>query len=70
MDAEHEAPKCSTCGKELLPEDMDKKWRKCHFCGKPICFDHTHYLGVRLPGLYRDYLDVVGVCKKCMPKGY
>lgn len=61
--------KCSTCGKELLPNDLGKNWRKCHFCGEPMCFDDTHYLSVRVKGLYNDYLDVVPVCKKCYPKG-
>ena len=60
--------KCSTCGKELLPKDLGKKWRRCHFCEAPICFNDTHYLGVRVKGLYTDYLDVVSVCKECYPK--
>ena len=60
--------KCSTCGKELLSNDLGKKWRKCHFCEEPICFKDTHYLGVRVKGLYNDYIDVVPVCKKCYPK--
>lgn len=62
--------KCSTCGKELLPNDLGKKWRRCHFCEAPTCFNDIHYLGVRVSGLYTDYIDVVSVCKECYPKDW
>ncbi len=60
--------KCGCCGKELRDEGFGEKWRKCRYCGIPICFDCTHYLGVHVHGLYSNYLDVVCVCEKCKLK--
>ncbi len=59
---------CVTCGRELNERREGKEWRFCTFCKKPVCFDDLHYLGVWKRGLYRDYVEVVPVCKSCLPK--
>lgn len=60
--------KCVTCGRELKPEDEGKTWRECSICKKPICLDDIHYIGVWRRGLYRNYVEVIPVCKEDMPK--
>jgi len=60
--------KCVVCGKPLKPEDEGKTWRRCAICKKPVCFDHLHYMGIWRRGLYKDYVEVVPVCEKDMPK--
>ncbi|HID43399.1 MAG TPA: hypothetical protein EYP30_06460 [Archaeoglobaceae archaeon] len=59
---------CVTCRKELKGDDEGKTWRTCSICKKPVCFDDIHYIGVWRRGLYRDYVEVIPVCEKDMPK--
>ena len=57
---------CIDCGMELLLEDEGCRWGYCRFCGKPVCFSCTHYLGVSRKGMYMDeYVEVIRLCKKC-----
>jgi len=58
---------CLKCGRELSGESYKITWKQCHFCDKPICFNCIHYFGTHLTGLYSSYVDVRGVCEKCMP---
>jgi len=60
--------KCKTCGKELREEDEGITWRKCTICKQPVCFDDIHYIGTWLRGLYKDYVNVIPVCKEELPK--
>lgn len=60
--------KCACCGMELSEKDFKKAWRNCHWCKMPICFNCAHYIGVSIPGLYTNYVDVIRVCKNCRPK--
>ncbi len=59
---------CSVCGKEIDEKKEGVIWRYCSFCKKPICFDDVHYIGVWRQGLYKDYVEVLPICEKCMPK--
>jgi len=59
---------CSGCGKGLLMEDIGKKWGKCEFCGNPICITCSHYVGAMIRGLWKDYIDIRKVCRKCAIK--
>jgi len=59
---------CTDCGKKLDPNDYLKKWAYCRYCNQPVCFDCARYVGVRVRGLYHDYIEVVRVCRKCYPK--
>ncbi|MEM1574554.1 MAG: hypothetical protein QXF09_03650 [Nitrososphaerota archaeon] len=59
---------CTDCGKELSPDDYLKKWGYCRYCNQPVCFDCARYVGVRVRGLYHDYIEAVRVCRKCYPK--
>ncbi len=57
---------CSDCGKGLLMEDIGKQWDRCEFCGDSICTTCTHYLGTMTRGLWKDYINVRRVCRKCV----
>lgn len=60
--------KCSSCGRELRDEDFRKKWNKCEFCGDPICIGCSHYVGAEVKDLWKDFISVRRVCKKCVIK--
>lgn len=68
MSEEEEEVVCSTCGRNMHPNDVGKRWRECEWCKKPVCFDCSRYFGVKTPGLYSNYLKVVRLCKKCYPE--
>jgi hypothetical protein len=55
---------CSSCGKLIEPE----KARKCETCGRVVCLDCLGYFAVHKRSVYRDYYDLVPVCKECRPK--
>ena len=59
---------CSDCGKELLMEDIGKKWDKCEFCDDPICITCSHYVGVVTRDLWKDFTSIRRVCRKCVIK--
>ncbi|MEM2865900.1 MAG: hypothetical protein QW098_02000 [Candidatus Hadarchaeales archaeon] len=61
-------PKCSCCGRELKEKDKEKIWRECRYCGLPVCFNCTHYLGTTVRDLFGDHVEVVCVCGVCKPK--
>lgn len=56
---------CATCGRALLLDDEERKWAKCRFCGKPVCFDCIRYVGTTVRGTYMDYVETVRTCNKC-----
>ncbi len=60
--------KCKTCGKDLTEEDRGITWRECTICKKPVCFDHIHYIGTWMRGLYKDYVTVIPVCEDELPR--
>ncbi|RLI77434.1 hypothetical protein DRP05_10115 [Archaeoglobales archaeon] len=60
--------KCVICGRELNPKEEERTWRRCSICKKPVCMEHIHYIGVWRRGLYKDYVEVIPVCEKYMPK--
>ena len=62
------SPVCSGCGKGLLVEDIGKKWDRCEFCGDPTCITCAHYVGAMTRGLWKDYIDIRRVCRKCAIK--
>ena len=59
---------CSDCGKELLTEDIGKKWDKCELCGGPICITCTHYVVAVHRNFWKDFTGVRRVCRKCVTK--
>lgn len=59
---------CSGCGKKLLIEDIGKKWDRCEFCGDSICITCAHYVGAMTQGLWKDYIDIRRVCRRCKIK--
>ncbi len=60
--------RCKTCGKNLKEEDRGTAWRECTICKKPVCFDHIHYIGTWMRGLYKDYVTVIPVCEDELPR--
>ena len=59
---------CKTCGKELKEDAEGIGWRRCTICKKPVCFDHIHYIGTWMRGLYKDYVTVIPVCEDELPR--
>lgn len=59
---------CSDCGRGMLAQDIGKKWNKCEFCNDPICISCSHYMGALVQNIWRDYISVRRVCKKCVIK--
>ncbi len=57
--------KCAECGRELLPGDEERRWAKCGFCGKTVCFNCIRYIGTTIRGLYLDYVEAVRTCNGC-----
>ncbi len=56
---------CATCGRVLLREDEERKWAKCGFCEKPVCFNCIRYVGTSIRGSYMDYVAAIRTCDKC-----
>lgn len=59
---------CKTCGRDLKEEEEGLTWRKCTICKQPVCFDHIHYIGTWMRGLYKDYVTVIPVCEDELPR--
>ncbi|RLI31161.1 hypothetical protein DRO51_04100 [Candidatus Bathyarchaeota archaeon] len=60
---------CVDCGTPLEAKDEGKLWGRCMYCGKPVCFGCSKYLGVYKKGLYLDnYVEVLRLCGKCYGK--
>jgi len=59
---------CADCGRELLKDDIGEKWNKCEFCGNPICVTCSHYIGAIIEDIWKDFVSVRRVCRKCMIK--
>ena len=57
--------KCAECGRGLLSDDEDRKWAKCRFCGKAVCFDCIRYVGTTVRGPYMDYVEAIRTCDNC-----
>lgn len=57
---------CSDCGRDLMAQDIEKQWGKCEFCGDLMCTACSHYLGTITRGLWKDYINVRRVCRKCV----
>ena len=57
--------KCATCGRLLLLEDEERKWAKCRFCEKSVCFNCIRYVGTSTRGPYMDYVEAIRTCDKC-----
>ena len=66
--SEKEKIKCAVCSMELSEKDFKRTWRNCNWCEAPVCLNCVHYIGIRIPGLYSEYTDVIRVCKECIPK--
>jgi len=59
---------CSDCGKGLLMEANGKKWNKCEFCGDPVCINCNHYVGTMTRDLWKDFINIRRVCRRCVIK--
>lgn len=59
---------CEICGKKFAMKDFEKLLRRCQWCNRIMCLDCTRYIGVRKSGLFKDYVDVIRICKDCYPK--
>ena len=55
---------CRDCGKELSGTTEGKTWRRCDFCGGPICRADTHYIAVRSKELYGDFVKILRACQE------
>ena len=57
--------KCADCGRAVPPNDEERKWARCRFCGKPICFECVRYVGTTIRGVFMDYVEVMRTCDNC-----
>lgn len=60
--------RCGECGRLLTHDDEERKWAKCRFCGKPVCFDCIRYIGTTVKGPYMAYVEVIRTCGECCMK--
>ena len=56
---------CAECGRALSPNDEERRWAKCRFCGRPVCFGCIRYVGTTVRGPYMDYVEAIRTCGNC-----
>lgn len=57
--------RCTECGRVLMRDEEERRWAKCRFCGKPVCFDCIRYIGTTVRGPYMDYVEAIRTCEEC-----
>ena len=46
----------------------EEELRECSICKRPLKPDDIHYIGLWRRGIYKDYVEVIPVCKDDLPK--
>jgi|GEM_PF-1573006 ssDNA-binding Zn-finger/Zn-ribbon topoisomerase 1 len=55
---------CPECGKSTTKERV----RRCRICGIEVCVDCITFYAVHKKTIYRDYEELIPICKHCTPR--